>query len=268
MNVVTGIGRAAVRGNAFPRVALQIAAAGFLLAILTPIILVAQAVDGRVLDEDTGEAITAAAVFLVDRTGEVVATGLTDSLGEFSLDAPAAGRYRLRGERIGYETATAPPFDLRSDEVLEVELRLAVDVVPLAPLTVVSDRPALVLDERLAGWDYYDRLSTYGKYGFGHFLDHDEIERRRRWSVSQLLQDMPGLRLRGAGGRRSVVVSRRGCAPLVYLDGFRIGTTADIDDWIPPSELVAVEVYTGIVRPGRFGGNPCGSILLWTGVAP
>lgn len=262
MNVVAETGCAAVHSNAFPRVALQIAAAGFWLAILTPIILVAQTVDGRVLDDDTGEAITAAAVFLVDGTGEVVATGLTDSRGAFSLDAPTAGRYRLRGERIGYETATAPPFDLRSEEVLAVELRLAVDVVPLAPLTVVSDRPALVLDERLAGWDYYDRLSTYGKYGFGHFLDHDEIERRRRWSVSQLLQDMPGLRVRGAGG---VVSRRRGCAPTVYLNGFKVGTTADI---VSPSELVAVEVYTGLVRPFRFEGNPCGSILLWTGVAP
>lgn len=227
----------------------------------------AQSIQGRLLDEASGEAVAGAVVTLLDRSKRALRTVTTADDGAFVLGTPHPGRFHLRTSRIGYAEVTTGPLDVRADELVEVEISVPAEAILLAPLEVLSDRPALVLDGRLERWGYYERKEHYGtRSGFGHFLDREDLDRRILSRASQLFQDMPGMRVTGAGGRRVEVTGRAGCSPVVYLDGARI--RGDPDLIVPTSDLVAVEVYPGMVHPVRFSaGDPrCGMVLFWTGV--
>ncbi|HEX2206815.1 MAG TPA: carboxypeptidase-like regulatory domain-containing protein, partial [Longimicrobium sp.] len=86
-----------------------LAATFIALALVSP--ARAQSVSGRFADGD-GTPIPSARVMLQDESGRVVHSALTDARGQFSLRAPAAGRYVLRAERIGYTTTVSEPMSL------------------------------------------------------------------------------------------------------------------------------------------------------------
>lgn len=92
--------------------------AGSLVAF-APSALSAQTVVGRVLEGEAAMPVEGALVVLVrapdegaSADGEVADGAITDRTGRFVLNAPGAGRYRLRAERIGLETVTSSAFDL------------------------------------------------------------------------------------------------------------------------------------------------------------
>ena len=54
-----------------------------------------------------------------------------------------------------------------------------------------------------------------------------------------------------------------------YVDGFPFTsmTPGDIDDYVRPDEIVAVEVYHGSNTPPQFttaGQSSCATIVVWT----
>ncbi|HEU0299404.1 MAG TPA: carboxypeptidase regulatory-like domain-containing protein [Longimicrobium sp.] len=75
----------------------------------------AQSVTGSFVDAD-GSPIPSARVSLQDESGRVVHAALTDAGGRFTLRAPAAGRYVLRAERIGYATTLSGALQLAAGE--------------------------------------------------------------------------------------------------------------------------------------------------------
>jgi len=157
------------------------------LVLTLPSDLEGQTIRGKILDEITGEPISNANVELLagSKGDEVVGRALTDAAGMFLLDAGAQGRFRLSAERIGYQKVIAPPVDIMAGDTLAVELRMAVDAIPLAPLTVVSDRPPLLLRIRLEEGGYVERRDLYGRegLGMGHFLlESGGPGRADRWS--------------------------------------------------------------------------------------
>jgi hypothetical protein len=206
----------------------------------------------------------------------VDARGVTDAQGHFSLHAPASGTYRLRCLVIGYQPVTTPPFDLRRDEPpLDVEVRMSQVAVLLAPLTIVSQRPARLGTLWLEMEGYFDRQHRYGREGLGtgRFLDREEIDREVPYNVSDIFRMMPGVRVEGRGGQSQVITFRsmtyRGrCVPIVFINGMAAATGADVNEVITPFDLAAVEVYPGTIAPPEFmsrGADPCGAIVLWTG---
>ena len=88
-------------------------------------LLSAQSIRGRLLDEETGDPIPGAGVTLLagSKGGRIVRGVLTDSMGEFFIEAEEEGRFRLKSERIGYKSVTSPPFDLLTQDTLEVVKR-------------------------------------------------------------------------------------------------------------------------------------------------
>lgn len=85
--------------------------APLLLALAAALPARAQVVAGEFVDAD-GQPITSARVSLQDEGGATVRSVLTDQAGRFLLRAPAPGRYRVRGERIGYELTETEPLEL------------------------------------------------------------------------------------------------------------------------------------------------------------
>jgi hypothetical protein len=249
-----------LRGASAPALIL---AGGTLIAAGLP----AQVVTGRVVDSRTGEPVATVAVELLAGEDEVQARVATNEAGRFRLRGRTAGSYRLRASRIGLQTVTTSSFDLvRDEEPLEVEVGMGVEAIPLAPMTIVSDRPARVEHLRLHIRGFYERQRTWGRegMGFGQFMGPEELERRILFQPSDALRDLRGVRVLGVGGRRQGVVMRnRRCPPALFVDGARIRRGA-IDDFVSAPEILAMEVYVSGTGPPEFT-SMCGSIVVWTG---
>ncbi len=253
-----------------------------LLLMLVPWPAASQMVEGRVMDAETQEGMAGVTVTLLDLDEGVMLSVLTDARGDFRVSTPHPGRFRLRVTRIGYEEITSAPLDVRDGEVVEVELRVSTAPVVLEPLTVVSDRPPLVLDSWLVRHGFYERRQRFGPHGMnsGQFLDRDEILARNPFRITDVLRTMRNVHVRPSGrtgpgvrfSLESTVTIRRGCEPTVYLNGVRQRRDFDVFHYISPSHLVGLEVYTGLPFPARYydwpSGRqiaPCGVIVLWTG---
>jgi hypothetical protein len=237
-----------------------------------------QSVKGRLLDGQSGAPISAADLVLLAGTegDRIVSGGQTDSLGSFLIEGRTEGRFRLKAERLGYRSVTSPPFDLTVRDTLEVELRMSVEAILLAPLTVVSKRVPLVFSQRLASGGFVERKDIYGKDGMGsgHFLERSDWENRTPHRLAEIVREVPGVRI--VGGReirlRSVTSLGEpwGCVPMYYLDGalFRLGAGESIEAYVSPLSISAIEVYPGLSRPPQFmdmGEKACGAIVIWTG---
>jgi len=106
-------------------------AALLVLGILDVSAAVAQQVRGTAVSADTGAPIEGAFINLVDETGRELASTLSGADGAFSLRATAPGHYRLRVQRIGFDTWTSSPFDAGPGGTVSRELR-----VPVRPIDV------------------------------------------------------------------------------------------------------------------------------------
>jgi len=228
----------------------------------------AMGIQGRLLADDTGDPIAGAAVTLLDRDQVRLLVRLTGEDGAFFLPVTRLGRYHLHAAFLGYAEVTSPALDVRLDELVQIELRLSVEPIPLAPLTVISDRPALVFHPRLERVGYYERKAEYEVQG-GQFFDYEEVQRHH--SLLQLVSARPGLRILGAGGRNVVVTDRQGRPVSLCIDGLPFGDFTQ-DVWASLSQIIGVEVYANVwqwermqLATGRRTGMAC-SVLVWTGI--
>lgn len=99
----------------------RILPAAFLAALLAAVPAAAQTVQGRLVDP-AGAPVSQVLVVLLDGSGRQVAESLTDRAGGYTLRAPAAGRYALRAERVGFAATVSPPFELAAGERAERRL--------------------------------------------------------------------------------------------------------------------------------------------------
>ncbi|MFN2317268.1 MAG: hypothetical protein ABR551_01945 [Gemmatimonadales bacterium] len=98
----------------------------------------AQQVDLRVRLEGANTPIVGAIVRLLPETADepILAQGLTSDAGRISLRAPAAGRYRLKLDRIGWTGLLTPPFSLAEGQVLDSEVIMSDMRMELPTVTV------------------------------------------------------------------------------------------------------------------------------------
>lgn len=89
---------------------------------------------------------------LLDSLDSVRATELSDARDRIIVRADWAGRYRLRAERIGYETVTSAPVQLAAGDRLDI---VSTAPIPLEPLRVVS--PERARDPRLMARGFFQR---------------------------------------------------------------------------------------------------------------
>lgn len=241
--------------------------------ILTGTGLRAQTIEGRLLEAGTDSPIILGEVVLLTGGGLVVDRTFTDEDGNFALWSPEPGSFFLRAACFGYTSRVDGVFDLGEGGILSVEFRLPKAPIQLDTLTVSAERR----DTKLALLGFYDRRRA----GFGRFLGPEEIARRPVFDTSDLLRNIPRVRIRqrpfGGSevlirGAASTSLSGGGlCYPKVVLNGmevFRGGREpARLDDVVRPHEISAMEIYRGPGEiPLQFGGasSPCGVILIWT----
>ena len=215
---------------------------------------------GRVLNAN-GAPVANARVGLM---GNSAAT-LTRPNGDFVLDSLPAGTQALVVRQLGYRP-TEVPVELSSRTPARVTVRLGVFVPELTPVEVVSIR-----DQGLQKVGYSERKrSATG----GHFIDPEAIERRHAQLFTDLLRTVPGIRVsQGNGpGNNAVVTSSRGTSGngcvTIFVDGaqWQSLSAGDLDSFVRPDEVAAIEVYNGASVPPQFSaaGQNCASVVVWT----
>ncbi len=120
--------------------------------------------------------------------------------------------------------------------------------------------------------EVYNRWDRLQRLGQGGFFGPEEIGRSAVSRASRIVAQLPGVRLiPGAGMKTRVRIHRTNdCAPSVYVDGIRSGTSDEvgIDDLVPATALEMIEVYRGLAElPGELADDNarrCGAIGLWT----
>jgi hypothetical protein len=108
-----------------------------------PLELAAQQIQlrGVALDEQTREPVVGAAINLIDASGNRLLATLSDAQGRFLLTAPEPGRYRVRGERLGYFTSQTGEFSSSAVSGL-IELRMSPRPVRLDSIMVSAKSDA------------------------------------------------------------------------------------------------------------------------------
>ncbi|HEY0155044.1 MAG TPA: carboxypeptidase-like regulatory domain-containing protein, partial [Longimicrobium sp.] len=81
-----------------------------------PAALASQTVAGTLVAADRGTPLAGATVTLLDEGGRAVAAASSRANGGFTLTAPAAGRYRVRAERVGHASTLSAPITLAAGE--------------------------------------------------------------------------------------------------------------------------------------------------------
>lgn len=188
---------------------------------------------------------------------------------------------QTRANERGEWTITNAPVGTRMLEVRAVGYypeRRPVNVVAGAPsvrvalstLRAVLDT-VRIMSARVRGRDISGFIER-SRSGVGRYLTEEDVVRRKPLVTSDLLRVVPGLRVdRTPLG--DTMISMRGavsetCVPSFYIDGqyMRNLSADDVDDWVRPSEVAGIEVYTGAGLPAQFQQEMtgCGAIVIWT----
>lgn len=230
---------------------------------------------GTVVESESGAPVEGVAITLPGAGRQA----LTNAEGRFAfLDLPPA-TYRLRAHHLAYGSFTSE-VEVPFRSTVDVEIRLAIDPVELEPIQVTVRQ---VRDQRLETKGFYERREWGERLGLGHYFDREDIERRNPVLISQMVADVPSVRLDCSRSYRSRTCELRSArtSPLacrrmnLYVDGILVldamepdsGWTMSLDEFVSPSDVGAVEVYTSMAElPAQFGDVTvrCGAVVVWT----
>ena len=214
-------------------------------------------VTGKVVDK-RGQPLRDARVML--QGGGTVA--ITKPNGDFVLDSLPSGTQALNVRKLGYSAAEVA-VELSSNAPATTTITLS-DAVPL----LETMRVEAAQDKALSDIGYLQRKQT----GMGFYMDGKTIN-HESMSFSDVMRVAPGLRIQPTGDGRTYVITdarsaSNGCVNF-YVDGtlWQSMTPGDIDSYVQPSELVAIEVYHGSETPPQYtpaGQGGCATIVAWT----
>jgi outer membrane receptor protein involved in Fe transport len=195
-------------------------------------------VSGTLLDQRTRQPIPFANVLLRRLPDSaVVATTQTAASGSFSLPSVALGRYLLRAEALGYQSARRPiALDAATPVVRLGEWLVAPAAVQLGGVVVQGEKAALVDDLDKKVINVSKDLNSAGG------------------TAADILQKVPSVAVDENGQ-----VSLRGNSGVtIYLDGKPAPSSLRLDQ-LPASRLETIEVIT---NPGaRYSAQGAGGII-------
>jgi hypothetical protein len=213
-------------------------------------------VTGRVTNK-AGQPLAGARVSL---QGAGVTT-VTRANGEFVLDSLPAGTQAIEVRKLGYGVEEVA-VELTSNTPRAVTVAMSDYVPTLETMRIEAER-----DRGLSDVGYLQRKNA----GHGFYMDGDNL-RKDALKFSDAMRMAPGLKVVPTGdGRTYAITSARdpmGCVNFV-VDGtkWQQMSPGDIDDYVRPDEMRAVEVYSASTTPGEFqdaGRSSCTTVVVWT----
>jgi hypothetical protein len=100
----------------------------------------AQTVQGTVTESQSVQPVAGAQVWLLDAGGDTAATSITNASGAFRIQAPAAGEFQLRVERVGFLSTLTRAVPLAAEQTIAVEVRVRPDPIVLNTVTTTARR--------------------------------------------------------------------------------------------------------------------------------
>lgn len=188
---------------------------------------------------------------------------ITDSLGHFTIADLPPGPTQVSVSHPAIEDKSVP-LELRPDAVTKVTLLLSKTILRLKGIEVTVERKEF--SGKLSGFE------ERREQGLGHFITPEQIEERDPRRASDLLRNVPGVRVssRGLGGAVIEMARKsRSCYPALYVDGVPV-PKGQIDE-LNVADVLAVEVYKGASEtPIQYSRNAanCGVILVWIRPGP
>lgn len=181
--------------------------------------------------------------------------------GDFVLDSLPAGTQTVSVRLLGY-APIEQAVDLSSREPRAVTLMMD-NFVPVLEAVRVSAQRERALDD--VGF------SRRMRAGMGWYLQVDEIKARGSQNFSDLLRGAPGIRITQSMNRQMIQSSRDpmgGCVS-IWVDGtqWQQLEPGDVDDFVKPHELAAIEVYSPSMTPAEYQGagkSSCSAVIAWT----
>jgi hypothetical protein len=190
--------------------------------------------------------------------GEPALTTTTNDDGAFRFEKVLRSPVVLVVRRLGFRA-----------ESVSVAVPLA------AALTIDLEPAALALTPVVIRADGAELTGPFAGFhrrrekGFGYFITHDQIARRRPQHISDLFRLVPNMTVEREGSLDVVRMRGRTCDPLVWADGVPlVGGFLDLDA-LPPQSLEGIEIYSGVstVPPELIGprdAGACGVIVVWS----
>ncbi|NNF12257.1 MAG: carboxypeptidase regulatory-like domain-containing protein [Gemmatimonadetes bacterium] len=215
--------------------------------------LLAQTVQGRVLDDEDDRPVGTAVVRLLDGDGEQRAIAAADSLGRYSLEVPEPGVYRLRAERLGYHAMETPLLEMgRADGLYPLDLLVRRAPVPIEGLEVTNrdvDRRVRLLTGISPAALRWRPLRQEDL--------RDHVERAHDLTALMRWGNYAGIEVMEYDDGPCYLMRRYGCLP-VYLDGFPLTPGA--------FDLVALDMLHTVlvVAPNESIQYPRGGVLMYT----
>jgi hypothetical protein len=187
----------------------------------------------------------------------------TDTAGAFVLSGLPTGTWTIDLRAIGFEPQVMP-VDIFADGADDTR-RYAMSRMLMLDTVKIRALRRQQMGSVMA--DFEERRRA----GFGRFFGPDDLERIRPIRFTDLMRQTASVRLEPVGSTGTMITMRgfRGrCAPLVFVDRFRMPNDGTIDSFLPADWTRAVEIYQAGFAPPEFmdvfGG--CGSIVVWTSV--
>ncbi len=190
---------------------------------------------------------------------------MTNDKGEFTMTKVPSGSHMLLARHLGYGAASVP-VDLTPRAPQRVTIKL--------PKFVAMMDPVLVTARLSAGLEAVGFNERKKRTGSGYFLGPDRLQRMHPNYLSDILHQLPSVRVVYSGGRASRVTSRRGvngfsdrsCTQYFVDDMPWSSTGDDINDFVNGNEVVAVELYQPGQAPPQYsrGLGNCLTVVLWT----
>jgi len=122
-----------------------------LLLITAPAELRAQVIQGVLIDNLTQQPLPGTFVTLTDEAGRELGRTMSDAEGQFVIDAPGPGAYRLRCKRIGFRPQTSESLTLGRGQRLTYRLALNPIPVHLSEVVIEADRQCELHSDRGGG---------------------------------------------------------------------------------------------------------------------
>ena len=247
--------------------------AWFVQSLIPAIQIVAQTQAPHVLRGRVTDTLGRAVPFANVQIGQTRA--ISNDTGGFQIIAPKSGPLSVDIRRIGYR---AIHIELPATPDTVIQASMIPEPTRLDPMNVVASG---VRSLTLHG--FYDRMKQREQGTLnGWFITPEDIEQRHPSRTSQMIEDVPGIRLEQLHGNVGehppnsfIALGANGCLATVYVNGIRLNLltakaskgSAVFDDISEVGSLAGIEVYAhGARAPMAYQAlnGSCAVVLIWT----